>query len=170
MKRKLSLAVALCGGSRVVFCDEPTSGMDPGARRTVWDLLQQEKRDRTIILSTHFMDEADVLGDRIAVMCDGELRAVGTPFFLKKRFGAGYRLVCVKRPDCKPDVLTSLMRKHVPDVAIESDIGTELSLRLHEQYRGKFQPALKELEQNVDQCGISSYGITLATLEEVFMR
>uniref|UniRef100_A0A182K217 ABC transporter domain-containing protein n=1 Tax=Anopheles christyi TaxID=43041 RepID=A0A182K217_9DIPT len=170
MKRKLSLAVALCGGSRVVFCDEPTSGMDPGARRTVWDLLQQEKRDRTIILSTHFMDEADVLGDRIAVMCDGELRAVGTPFFLKKRFGAGYRLVCVKRPDCQPDVLTNMLRKHVPDVAIESDIGTELSLRLHEQYRAKFQPALKELEQNVDQCGISSYGIALSTLEEVFMR
>uniref|UniRef100_A0A182PQD2 ABC transporter domain-containing protein n=1 Tax=Anopheles epiroticus TaxID=199890 RepID=A0A182PQD2_9DIPT len=170
MKRKLSLAVALCGSSRIVFCDEPTSGMDPGARRTVWDLLQQEKRDRTIILSTHFMDEADVLGDRIAIMCDGELRAVGTPFYLKKRFGAGYRLVCVKRPNCKPEVVTNLLRRHVPDVVIESDIGTELSLRLHEQHRSKFQPALKELEQNVDQCGISSYGIALSTLEEVFMR
>uniref|UniRef100_A0A182SA26 ABC transporter domain-containing protein n=1 Tax=Anopheles maculatus TaxID=74869 RepID=A0A182SA26_9DIPT len=158
MKRKLSLAVALCGGSRVVFCDEPTSGMDPGARRTVWDLLQQEKRDRTIILSTHFMDEADVLGDRIAVMCDGELRAVGTPFFLKKRFGAGYRLVCVKRPDCQPETVVMLLRRYVPDVVVESDIGTELSLRLHEQYRAMFQPALEELEQNVDQCGISGYG------------
>ncbi|XP_049296749.1 phospholipid-transporting ATPase ABCA3-like [Anopheles funestus] len=170
MKRKLSLAVALCGGSRVVFCDEPTSGMDPGARRIVWDLLQQEKRDRTIVLSTHFMDEADVLGDRIAVMCDGELRAVGTPFFLKKRFGAGYRLVCVKGPDCQPEVLTKLLRQYVPDVVIESDIGTELSLRLHEQYRGMFQPALEALEQNVEKCGISSYGIALSTLEEVFMR
>uniref|UniRef100_A0A182MGR1 ABC transporter domain-containing protein n=1 Tax=Anopheles culicifacies TaxID=139723 RepID=A0A182MGR1_9DIPT len=170
MKRKLSLAVALCGGSRVVFCDEPTSGMDPGARRTVWDLLQQEKRDRTIVLSTHFMDEADVLGDRIAVMCDGELRAVGTPFFLKKRFGAGYRLVCVKRPDCQPEVLTTLLRRYVPDVVIESDIGTELSFRLHEQHRAMFQPALEELEQSVEKCGISSYGIALSTLEEVFMR
>uniref|UniRef100_A0A182QNS7 ABC transporter domain-containing protein n=1 Tax=Anopheles farauti TaxID=69004 RepID=A0A182QNS7_9DIPT len=171
MKRKLSLAVALCGGSRVVFCDEPTSGMDPGARRTVWDLLQHEKRHRTIVLSTHFMDEADVLGDRIAVMCDGELRAVGTPFFLKKRFGAGYRLVCVKRPDsCRPEMLTELLRRYVPDVAIESDIGTELSMRLNERYRAMFQPALAELEQSGDRCGISSYGIALSTLEEVFMR
>ncbi|XP_035912164.1 ATP-binding cassette sub-family A member 3-like [Anopheles stephensi] len=170
MKRKLSLAIALCGGSRVVFCDEPTSGMDPGARRTVWDLLQQEKRDRTIVLSTHFMDEADVLGDRIAVMCDGELRAVGTPFFLKKRFGAGYRLVCVKRPDCQPETVVKLLRRYVPDVAIESDIGTELSLRLREQHRAMFQPALEELEQKIDQCGISGYGIALSTLEEVFMR
>ncbi|XP_050076110.1 phospholipid-transporting ATPase ABCA3-like [Anopheles maculipalpis] len=170
MKRKLSLAVALCGGSRVVFCDEPTSGMDPGARRTVWDLLQQEKRNRTIILSTHFMDEADVLGDRVAVMCGGELRAVGTPFFLKKRFGAGYRLVCVKRPDCQPELVVKLLRRYVPDAVIESDIGTELSLRLHEQHRAKFQPALEELERNVENCGISGYGIALSTLEEVFMR
>ncbi|ETN61053.1 ATP-binding cassette sub-family A member 3 [Anopheles darlingi] len=170
MKRRLSLAVALCGGSRVVFADEPTSGMDPGARRTVWDLLQREKRDRTIVLSTHFMDEADVLGDRIAVMCDGELRAIGTPFFLKKRFGAGYRLVCVKRPDCQPAVLTKLLGRFVPNVVIESDIGTELSYRLPEQYRGSFQVALQELEKNVDRCGISSYGISLATMEEVFMR
>uniref|UniRef100_A0A182NHT5 ABC transporter domain-containing protein n=1 Tax=Anopheles dirus TaxID=7168 RepID=A0A182NHT5_9DIPT len=170
MKRKLSLAVALCGGSRVVFCDEPTSGMDPGARRTVWDLLQHEKRYRTIVLSTHFMDEADVLGDRIAVMCDGELRAVGTPFFLKKRFGAGYRLICVKRPNCRPEVLTELLRRYVPDVTIESDIGTELSLRLHERHRAMFQPALEELERCGERCGISSYGIAMSTLEEVFMR
>ncbi|KFB51722.1 AGAP007504-PA-like protein [Anopheles sinensis] len=170
MKRKLSLAVALCGGSRVVFCDEPTSGMDPGARRTVWELLQQEKRTRTIILSTHFMDEADVLGDRIAVMCDGELRAVGTPFFLKKRFGAGYRLICVKEPNCQPELLTELLRRFVPNVTVESDIGTELSYRLQEQYRPMFQPALEELENNVTRCGISSYGIALSTMEEVFMR
>ncbi|XP_050097899.1 phospholipid-transporting ATPase ABCA3-like [Anopheles aquasalis] len=170
MKRRLSLAVALCGGSKVVFADEPTSGMDPGARRTVWELLQREKRDRTIVLSTHFMDEADVLGDRVAVMCDGELRAIGTPFFLKKRFGAGYRLVCVKRPDCQPEVLTKLLGRFVPNVAIESDIGTELSYRLPEQYRGSFQAALQELEKNVERCGISSYGISLSTMEEVFMR
>ncbi|XP_058053877.1 phospholipid-transporting ATPase ABCA3-like [Anopheles bellator] len=170
MKRKLSLAVALCGGSRIVFCDEPTSGMDPGARRTVWELLQREKRNRTIVLSTHFMDEADVLGDRVAVMCDGELRAVGTPFYLKKRFGAGYRLICVKRPDCQPELLTELLGRFVPDVRLESDIGTELSFRLPEQHRGAFQPALEALERNVDRCGISSYGIALSTMEEVFMR
>ncbi|XP_053674249.1 phospholipid-transporting ATPase ABCA3-like [Anopheles nili] len=170
MKRKLSLAIALCGGSQVVFCDEPTSGMDPSARRMVWDLLQQEKSNRTIVLSTHFMDEADVLGDRIAVLCDGELRAVGTPFFLKKRFGTGYRLVCVKRPTCQPDVITELLRQYLPDVAIESDVETELCIRLHEHHRAMFQPALEELERSIERCGISSYGIAFSTLEEVFMR
>lgn len=93
MKRKLSVGVALCGGSKVVLCDEPTSGMDPAARRALWDLLQQEKRGRTIVLSTHFMDEADVLGDRIAILHSGELKCYGSSFFLKNIFGAGYELV-----------------------------------------------------------------------------
>lgn len=97
MKRKLSVGVALCGGSRVVLCDEPTSGMDPAARRALWDLLQQEKKGRTIILTTHFMDEADVLGDRIAIMHSGELKCYGSSFFLKNIFGAGYELVRKRR-------------------------------------------------------------------------
>ena len=56
MKRKLGVGIALCGGSRVVLLDEPTSGMDPSARRALWDLIQKEKVGRTVILSTHFMD------------------------------------------------------------------------------------------------------------------
>lgn len=58
MKRKLSVGIAFCAGSKVVLLDEPTSGMDPGARRSTWDLIQSEKRGRTVLLSTHFMEEA----------------------------------------------------------------------------------------------------------------
>lgn len=67
--------------------DEPTSGMDPSARRATWDLLQGEKRGRTILLTTHFMDEADLLGDRIAIMAGGELQCYGSPLFLKTKYG-----------------------------------------------------------------------------------
>lgn len=67
MKRKLSLAIALCGGSKFVLCDEPSSGLDPTARRELWQVLQNEKKYRTILLTTHYMDEADILGDRIAM-------------------------------------------------------------------------------------------------------
>merc|ERR1719242_119444 len=67
-RRKLSLGIALIGGSQIVFLDEPTSGMDPQSRRITWDLIAKEKRNRCIILTTHFMDEADILGDRIAIM------------------------------------------------------------------------------------------------------
>ena len=62
MKRKLHLGIALIGDSSVVMLDEPTSGMDPEARRHMWDLLQEIKKERTILLTTHFMEEADVLG------------------------------------------------------------------------------------------------------------
>uniref|UniRef100_A0A182NIG1 ABC transporter domain-containing protein n=1 Tax=Anopheles dirus TaxID=7168 RepID=A0A182NIG1_9DIPT len=170
MKRKLGVGIALCGGSRVVLLDEPTSGMDPSARRALWDLIQKEKVGRTVILSTHFMDEADVLGDRIAIMAEGKLRAIGSPFFLKKNLGAGYRLICVKEQHCDKQRVLAILRKYIPDVRIETDIGTELSFVLREDYLKVFQPMLEELEDKMGSCGVSSYGISLTTMEEVFLR
>ena len=73
-KRALSVGIALCGGSKVVVLDEPTSGMDPFKRRHTWELLLRYKMGRTILLTTHFMDEADLLCDRIAILADGKLR------------------------------------------------------------------------------------------------
>jgi len=67
--------------------DEPTSGMDPAARRTLWNILQSEREGRTIVMTTHLMDEADLLGDRVAIMKAGTLCCVGTPFSLKKEYG-----------------------------------------------------------------------------------
>ena len=70
-KRKTSVCMAMIGGSRLCILDEPTSGMDLGARRNLWDMLKKYKRDKIIILTTHYMDEADVLGDRIGIMAKG---------------------------------------------------------------------------------------------------
>ena len=66
-KRKLSLGIALIGDSKIVVLDEPTSGMDPYSRRSTWNIIQKNKKGRIILLTTHFMDEADILGDRIAM-------------------------------------------------------------------------------------------------------
>ena len=82
-KRKLSLAISLVGDSRAVFLDEPTSGMDPKSRRALWALLQRTKKRRVLVLTTHYMDEADLLADRIAVMSAGRLSCLGTSLFLK---------------------------------------------------------------------------------------
>lgn len=92
-KRKLSVCCALCGDDKVVLCDEPSTGMDPAARQQMWQILQSEKKGRTILLTTHYMDEADVLSDRIAIMCNGEIKCYGTSFALKKQYGSGYKLV-----------------------------------------------------------------------------
>ena len=70
-KRKLSVAIALVGGSKFLIFDEPTAGMDLNARRHLWNMFKKYKEGRIILMSTHYMDEADILGDRIGIMCAG---------------------------------------------------------------------------------------------------
>ena len=96
-RRKLSVAIALCGHSRLVLLDEPTAGMDLSARRGLWDMLKNYRNNRIIILTTHYMDEADVLGDRIGIMAKGKVLCLGSSLFLKNRYGAGYKLTMVKK-------------------------------------------------------------------------
>lgn len=103
--------------------DEPTSGMDPSARRFTWDLLQQQKEGRTILLTTHFMDEADILGDRIAIMAEGNIKCCGSSLYLKNKYGVGYHMVLVKEPNCDVSRITDVVNSHVPTVNLESNIG-----------------------------------------------
>ncbi|RXN15649.1 retinal-specific ATP-binding cassette transporter-like protein [Labeo rohita] len=97
MQRKLSVAMAFVGGAKVVFLDEPTSGVDPYSRRSIWDLLLKYRAGRTVILSTHHMDEADLLSDRVAIISQGRLYCCGSPLFLKNCLGAGFYLTLVRR-------------------------------------------------------------------------
>lgn len=110
-KRKLSVGIALIWGSEVVVLDEPTSGMDPEARRQTWDILQSQKVGRTMILSTHFMDEADLLGDKIAIMADGIIQCCGSSLFLKSKYGVGYHMTIVKNEECNVPALIDLVKK-----------------------------------------------------------
>lgn len=71
-----------------------------------------------MLLTTHFMDEADLLGDRIAIMAGGRLQCCGSSFFLKKKFGAGYHLVMDKSENCKPSSVTELLRKYIPEIEV----------------------------------------------------
>ena len=96
MKRKLSVAIAFIGNAKLVILDEPTAGVDPYARRAIWDLILKFKKGRTILLSTHFMEEADFLADRIAIMSSGKLRCCGSSMYLKCNYGSGYHLTLVK--------------------------------------------------------------------------
>ncbi|KAK2507520.1 hypothetical protein MC885_018499 [Smutsia gigantea] len=97
MQRKLSVAVAFVGDAKVVVLDEPTSGVDPYSRRSIWDMLLKYRPGRTIIMSTHHMDEADLLGDRIAIISQGRLCCSGTPLFLKNCFSTGFYLTLVRK-------------------------------------------------------------------------
>ena len=170
MKRKLSIGMAMCGKSKVVMLDEPTAGMDPSARRAIWNLLQKQKEGRTVLLTTHFMDEADLLGDRIAIMTGGQMQCCGSSFFLKRKYGAGYFLIMDITLNCRPDNITQLLRKYIPDVEVFSHVGSELTYQLSEHESGKFEEMLHDLENNTTSLGVLSYGVSLTTLEEVFMK
>ncbi|XP_060734088.1 phospholipid-transporting ATPase ABCA1 isoform X3 [Tachysurus vachellii] len=136
MQRKLSVAIAFIGGSKVVVLDEPTAGVDPYSRRGIWDLLLKYRKDRTIILSTHYMDEADLLGDRIAIISQGKLCCCGSPLFLKARLGTGYYLTVVKKElqsltpsstsACNLSAST-LMKESDSTISDDTGLGTEIS-------------------------------------------
>ncbi|KAG7229040.1 hypothetical protein INR49_013159, partial [Caranx melampygus] len=213
MQRKLSVAMAFVGGSKVVILDEPTSGVDPYSRRSIWDLLLKYRTGRTVILSTHHMDEADLLSDRIAIISKGQLHCCGSPLFLKNCFGVGFYLTLVRRMkdlrkrendcDCASDCscscsictrykdqsqnqfqhlervlegdidsISSLIHHHVPEAKLIETIGQELTYLLpnkgfkHRAYASLF----RELEETLADMGLSSFGISDTSLEEIFIK
>eukprot|EP01135_Chromosphaera_perkinsii_P001854 Nk52_evm3s212 gene=Nk52_evmTU3s212 len=183
-RRKLSVAIAFVGGSKIVILDEPTSGMDPYSRRATWDLLLKFKQDRTIILSTHYMDEADLLGDRIAIIANGRLRCVGSSLFLKSHYGVGYHLTFVKKDayssqngeivaadddDRLEKNVSNFLSQYLPSFDVSANLGSELSYTVASQHSQYFEKLFTELEPKLDSLGLSSYGISVTTLEEVFL-
>ncbi|KAM3497451.1 hypothetical protein MY10362_009201 [Beauveria mimosiformis] len=92
-KRKLQLACMFVGGSTICLIDECTSGLDPLSRRAIWALLLRYRTGRTIIFTTHFLDEVDVLADRIVLMTEGAVRCQGSPAELNSEYGSGYKVV-----------------------------------------------------------------------------
>lgn len=92
MRRRISLALSTMGNPNVILMDEPTTGMDPVSRRHAWSLIQSLKNDTAIIMSTHAMEEAELLSDKLLILDHGKIVCVGTPMQLKTAFGDGYRV------------------------------------------------------------------------------
>ncbi|XP_038396038.1 ATP-binding cassette sub-family A member 3-like isoform X9 [Canis lupus familiaris] len=170
MKRRLSMIIALIGGSKVVILDEPTSGMDPASRRATWEVLQQYKENRTILLTTHYMDEADILGDRIAIMVKGSLRCCGSSVFLKRIYGVGYHIVMVKEAHCNVEEIFKLLQYYIPTATLEKNVSNEVSFILPKEYTHSFEALFTDLEKRRYELGIASFGASVTTMEEVFFR
>uniref|UniRef100_A0A9J7Y6D6 P-type phospholipid transporter n=1 Tax=Cyprinus carpio carpio TaxID=630221 RepID=A0A9J7Y6D6_CYPCA len=203
MQRKLSVAMAFVGGSKVVILDEPTSGVDPYSRRSIWDLLLKYRTGRTVILSTHHMDEADLLSDRVAIISKGKLHCSGSPLFLKNCFGVGFYLTLVRRMkdqrkkecsctcstctrykeeshalqperilDGNVESITTLIHHHVPEAKLIEMIGQEMTYLLPNKgfkYRA-YASLFRELEETLGDMGLSSFGISDTSLEEIFLK
>ncbi|CAH2093421.1 unnamed protein product [Euphydryas editha] len=194
-KRKLSIAIAFIGDPKIIILDEPTAGVDPVSRRQTWRILQRARRGRVLLLTTHFMDEADILGDRKAVISKGRVRCAGTSLFLKNKFGIGYHLTLVLDGACREHQITRLVRGHVPRALAHSACrehqitrlvrghvpraekarrhGRELSYILPHYAVHLFPPLFHAIELEIrdktNRLGITSYGVSMTTLEEVFL-
>jgi ATP-binding cassette subfamily A (ABC1) protein 3 len=153
-KRKLQLAMMFTGGSKVCCVDEVSSGLDPLSRRKIWEILLAERGDRTFLLTTHFLDEADVLADYVAILSRGILKTKGTSVQLKHEVGAGYHVSYPKNAPVAPP--KDAVRKPSPS---EGMVQYQFTDAL---------PATRFVDILRDN-GIENYDIVGPTLEDVFL-
>jgi len=126
MKRRLSIAMALVSDPQVLFLDEPTLGLDPQSRRGIWEHIAELKGKKTIVLTTHYLEEADNLADRIAIIDEGKIIALGTPRELKDSISDAQVMV-VKAKNLTIDVIDGL-REIYPEVK-EVEGGVEIKAK-----------------------------------------
>ena len=156
-KRKLQLSMMLTGGSRVCCVDECSSGVDALARQKLWSILLKERGKRTIIFTTHFLDEADLLSDQIAILSHGSLKAQGSAVELKHRLGGGYRIHVFKTPgdDLMLPSFEGIATKHMVDQTVFTLPDSAQAANF-----------VRTLEAH----GIKNYEISSPTIEEIFFN
>uniref|UniRef100_A0A7S4NY30 ABC transporter domain-containing protein n=1 Tax=Guillardia theta TaxID=55529 RepID=A0A7S4NY30_GUITH len=174
MKRRLSVAVSLIGNPSVVYLDEPTTGMDPINRRHVWDVIEAAKQDRCVVLTTHSMEEADILGDRIGIMAKGRLRCIGSSVRLKSRFGGGYRISVSCGDKMTPNSPQSLRVKEMFRESLRVEVSEESKTYLHFNVPTADSSALQSffelLEGKKQELSIVDVQLSMSTLEDVFLN
>jgi ABC-2 type transport system ATP-binding protein len=121
MKRRLSIAMALVSDPRILFLDEPTLGLDPQSRRSIWEHIAELKGKKTILLTTHYLEEADALADRIAIIDEGKIAALGTPQELKDSI-SDTQVMVVKAKNLTADAIEGLKEIHSEVKATEDGI------------------------------------------------
>jgi len=168
MKRRLSLAVSLVGEPPVIFLDEPSTGLDIVNRRELWQVLLSIKAGKCIILTTHAMEEADVLCDRIGIVATGALRCVGTNIHLKQKFGNGYFIQINFEPEDE-QIATGYVKTLLPSAQIVDSFPGNFSYRVGID-SFVMSNVIEGFLQNKDRYKIKNFGISQTTLETVFVN
>ncbi|XP_011308769.1 uncharacterized protein ldd isoform X2 [Fopius arisanus] len=183
-KRRLCVALAFLGSPKLVILDEPGAGVDPAARRRIWHLIDQHRQNRTVLLSTHHLDEADMLSDTVVVMHKGKILCTGSPLSLKTTYGQGYWLnIAFSNTESdqynqyaerqRLEQLRKLVEGVVSNASVDS-LGSEVRVNL--PFQGKHGVAndiarvIKNLEENKTSLGFSRISLDCDTLERVFLN
>ena len=174
-RRKLSIAISIVGGSEVIFLDEPSSGMDITSRRNLWEILKKIIEKKIIILTTHYMEEASVLGNRIGIMAEGVLKCIGTPLFLIEKYGKYLSINIYKEKDADNDKIINFFKSKSDGV--EAEILTqEILIRIPKNKPGTEEKNLDiesfflDLDNNTEKLKIRNYSASMPTLEDVFLN
>ena len=173
-KRQLSIAIALIGGSKVIFLDEPSSGMDITSRRNLWEILKRQLDQKIIILTTHYMEEASVLGSRIGIINEGRMKCIGTPLFLIERFGKFMSITISKEEGANNEEIINYFNSKTQDAQYEI-LSEEILCRIPKSNYAEggilnLGHFFNELDENLQYLRIKSYSVSMPTLEDVFLN
>ena len=148
---------------------KPSTGLDPETRRQIWQLIEKQKRERCIVLTTHSMEEAEALSSRVAIMAHGRLKMLGSTLHLKTKFGDGYR-IHVSYSAENEQKADEFVRKSIPNVVVvENRLGfkTYRVAREDDKVSDIFDLFLK---RDMATSGVEHWGIEQSTLEQVFVK
>ncbi|KAH0571145.1 ABC transporter family protein [Spironucleus salmonicida] len=159
---------------KYIFLDEPTTGLDPQTKRTVWKAIKQASIGNTVILTTHSMEEADALCDRIGILVAGQLRAIGTAQHLKIRFGSGYKIVIQGTEMGIYKVIDKLKAiiNSITQLEFQPIIGTDNKYKSQLFFKEKCQLShiwICLFESKTEDL-ITEYSINYTDLEDVFLK
>nr|XP_012423161.1 PREDICTED: ATP-binding cassette sub-family A member 3-like [Odobenus rosmarus divergens] len=171
-KRRLSNAIALMGKPSVIFLDEPSTGMDPGARRLLWNTVTRARESgKVIIITSHSMEECDALCTRLAIMVKGKFMCLGSPQHLKNKFGNVYILKAKFKMDTDEKELENF-KKYIATVFPGSELKHENQGILNYYIPSKdngWGKVFGILEDAKEQFNLEDYSISQITLEQVFL-
>ena len=171
-KRKLSIGLAIVGGSSIIFLDEPTSGMDITSRRNLWDILKRCLKGKIIILTTHFMEEAQILGNRIGILSEGKMQCIGTPLELIEKYTNSVNLNITKHSKANDDKIIAFVLQNFGDLDVNfENFNKDILFRIPTNKVGiNWTEFFKRLDGELAKLNIKNYSISKSTLEDVFMN
>jgi ATP-binding cassette subfamily A (ABC1) protein 3 len=158
----------LIGGPRVVFLDEPSAGMDPMARRGMFDVIDHISQQCAVVLTTHHLEEVEALADRVAIMVAGTLHCIGDKTHLKTKFGSGFELIAtLEHPRFAP-VFERFIQERIPNAYLNEKRGIKYTYALPADT--KLSRSFAVIEDSRHDIGVKDYAISQTSLEQVFLR